>query len=245
MADKQFNQTVPHSPNEDMYVHVIDKNDGVDKFIDQSDYNTYIESTLTPPDDFVDYPRVPYYTAVSTDSVVPFQTPSTEAYGGISISELKRVMVDATYPVGTIYENYSDSRNPVSYFGVGTWVAWGSGKCVLGVGEGSDINAVNLVVSQGQTGGEYLHTLTEAEIAKHDHIANVSPDPHSHNVSLYYPTDTSIEKDKVSSGRSGTHDTTSVQSTSLSVTVLEQEIGDQAHNNIQPYVSAYRWRRIS
>lgn len=243
-TDKQFSQTIPLAPKQNMYLHAIDRDNGKDGYIDQQAYEDYIESTLTPPDDYVDFPQYPY-TGVGNPYIVPFQNPNNDEYGGITIVELQKRFVNAAYPIGTIYENELDSRNPFEYFGVGTWVAWGQGKSVIGIGTGTDINGVTKTVARYDTGGEYVHTLTEDEIAKHDHPVNVSPNSHKHTYPIYSPTDTVYEAEKAGSGRSGAWTEGETASVYLNVSVSDQVSGDQSHNNVQPYVSTYRWKRVN
>ena len=57
----------------------------------------------------------------------------------------------AEYPVGSILFNTSN-KNPSTYLGFGTWVAWGSGRVPVGVGPGdAEFNTVE------KTGGAKEH----------------------------------------------------------------------------------------
>lgn len=59
--------------------------------------------------------------------------------------------------------------NPNTYLGYGTWVAIAQGRMLIGVGQGTDINAVNKTITNGETGGEYEHKQVVAEIGEHFH----------------------------------------------------------------------------
>src|SRR5574344_992477 len=71
------------------------------------------------------------------------------------------------YPVGSIYISTS-STNPSSLYG-GTWVSYGQGRTLIGVGSGTDTNGTVQTFNVNQTGGEYTHTLTIAEMPNHTH----------------------------------------------------------------------------
>ena len=66
-------------------------------------------------------------------------------------------LIDALYPVGTIYQS-TRSASPATFIG-GTWTAL-TGRVL--VGAGTDFAA-------GTTGGERSHTLTVAELPAHKH----------------------------------------------------------------------------
>lgn len=69
-------------------------------------------------------------------------------------------------PVGTIYTNKTNSANPATYFGFGTWVAI-EGEVIVGYKAG-DADFGTAGVSKGAK----THTLTEAELASHYHEVN-------------------------------------------------------------------------
>lgn len=74
-----------------------------------------------------------------------------------SVASLKAVINDITWPVGSVYENFSDPTNPATLLGVGTWVA---------------ITDVFLVARGGTysgTGGAATVSLSEANLAPHAH----------------------------------------------------------------------------
>jgi len=127
------------------------------------------------------------------------------------------------YPVGSIYINASDSRDPATIFGFGTWEAFGSGRVLLGAGTGTDDQPVPEVISfnAGDTGGEYSHKLTEDEMPSHSHAYN--------------------EAFKQGSGQStGTDNEPDFRVSNTSFTG-----GDQSHNNLQPYITVYVWKRTA
>lgn len=77
--------------------------------------------------------------------------------------------VQSLYPVGSVYVNASVNTNPATLFGFGTWVAFGAGRVLLGVGSGTDSNGIVRAFANGDTGGEYEHEQTINELVPHDH----------------------------------------------------------------------------
>ena len=131
-------------------------------------------------------------------------------------------VVDLIYPVGSIYMSVS-STNPGTVFGRGTWVAWGSGRVPVGVNtsDGSFNTAEKI-------GGEKEHTLDITEIPRHSHglgyvMGIDGATPYDFNVSETYQTkfDYSIFSATGESGYGG------------------------SHNNLQPYITCYMWKRTA
>ena len=131
-------------------------------------------------------------------------------------------LLEKVYPVGSIYIS-TNSVSPQVFLG-GTWEPFAYGKTLVGV-DSSETNPDADFSTSLKTGGEKSHTLTVAEMPSHDH-------------KLYLKS-------------------TQVQTvTSSGVWVaqyngLEQDIyslltgGNEAHNNMPPYITVYMWRRIS
>ena len=119
------------------------------------------------------------------------------------------------YPVGCIYTSVT-STNPSSLFG-GSWVAFGAGRVLVGIdGSQSEFDSVN------ETGGSKTHTLSVSEIPAHTH----SYEWENSGGSNYSPG--------AEDGQSGLQSKTSGSTG-----------GGAAHNNLQPYVVVYMFRRTS
>ena len=122
----------------------------------------------------------------------------------------------SVYPIGSIYINAGVATNPGTLLGFGTWSAFGSGRVIVGVDStDTDFDAVR------ETGGAKTHTLTVAQLAAHTHNVTMSTND--------------TDNDNLSEGNtSGTslHPTSSTG-------------GGEAHNNLQPYITAYMWRRTA
>lgn len=133
-------------------------------------------------------------------------------------------LLDVFYPVGTIYES-TKPDNPSTFMG-GTWSRFGNGRVLVGVDENdADFNTVN------KTGGEKSHVLTINEMPSHTHTDSTSVKKASAELTGFGLTQTSGFQDRVIVSSSGT---------SSGATG-----GNQAHNNLQPYVTVYRWQRTA
>jgi len=119
-------------------------------------------------------------------------------------------------PVGTIRE-FNVPTNPGTLLGFGTWVAHGTGRVTVAIDAGdADFDTVD------EEYGEKTHTLTEAELASHNHTG--------------IPTDQVNQVD--STGGNVTRAGGSTGSTNDSGS-------DDAHNNVQPSIVVYRWCRTA
>jgi hypothetical protein len=121
------------------------------------------------------------------------------------------------YPVGSLYINASVATNPGTLLGFGTWEAFGQGRVMVGK------NTSGTFATAGSTGGAETHTLTVDEIPSHRHtsVANTAG-ANSANQLSYGGADAYVTN----------------YNTSLTG-------GGGAHNNLQPYIVVYRYRRVS
>ena len=132
------------------------------------------------------------------------------------------------YPVDSIYVS-TDSTNPGTVFG-GTWESYGSGRVLVGVDTSqTEFNTVS------KTGGEKTHKLTTTEMPSHDHGANVLP-----ITSAGRSTNTS----DVFSMR-GVNKSVWLENYSTNTEKVSKTGGGGAHNNLQPYITVYMWRRTA
>lgn len=163
-------------------------------------------------------------------------------------------MLNSVYPVGSIYMSVNNT-NPSAIFG-GTWIEWGAGKVPVGVNTlETEFNSVE------KTGGEKTHTLTIAQMPSHGHSVSIQSSGscttsnggyHAHSLGrmetfspggrgpVFGPT-TSSTTDLTSA--TGEHTHTVPNHTH---TVNQSNAGGgQAHNNLQPYITCYMWKRTA
>jgi hypothetical protein len=124
------------------------------------------------------------------------------------------------FPVGSVFIAVV-STNPATLLGYGTWSAFGAGRVLVGLDAGqTEFDTVE------ETGGAKIHTLTEAEMPAHVH--NQTRLPTATGGVTGFTVDTSM---------SGTPATTGVDTGSKG--------GGGAHNNLQPYIVVYMWKRTA
>jgi len=140
--------------------------------------------------------------------------------GTLTIGSNTATTLQAVYPVGSIYINAAVATNPGTLLGFGTWAAFGAGRVIVG------LNAADSDFDTAQeTGGSKTHTLTTAELPSHTHTVSI---PSSENGGS--SNDHALFPDGTSSGETFTSGATG---------------GGGAHNNVQPYIVAYMWRRTA
>lgn len=133
-----------------------------------------------------------------------------------SVTDLTKQLFLLMHRVGDIIFSTSD-ENPSTIYG-GTWVAWGKGQVPVGVDTSdSDFNTVE------KTGGEKEHTLTVDEMPSH-----------KHDFQQQFATTSSL------SGAYGYYMIAGTQTD-----VIKNTGGNQPHNNLQPYITCYMWKRIA
>lgn len=124
-------------------------------------------------------------------------------------------LLDYLHPVGSIYQS-TDPTSPADLFG-GTWEQV-KDRFLLAAGDSH---------AAGSTGGEETHTLTKAEIPDHAHTLKYTGQSVTEGVNairLYQAA--SNQYNAYSGGQSS-------------------DCGDQAHNNMPPYLAVYTWRRTA
>lgn len=153
-------------------------------------------------------------------------------------------VMGAIYPVGSIYMNANVSTNPATLLGVGTWEQFGRGRVIVSQSTDSRFNSVR------ETGGSYTHVLDDDEVPVRDHshlvFDNSSSNGDNGDISSSYvgshywnagSESYNIRRTSRGSGASKANaGLTSNPTTNPSVS---------AHNNIQPYIVAYVWRRTA
>lgn len=164
---------------------------------------------------------------------------------------LKDLILETTHPIGSLEIN-TTGINPSEYLG-GGWESFGSGRTLVGI----DSNDSDFDTAE-ETGGEKTHTLTTNEIPAHTHgskslvgtwanwgegSGQVSRTANGYKVTgivsavgdnnqYGWGTSTGRDQDNTSLKIDATHEHNSVG-------------GGQAHNNLQPYITVYFWKRVS
>ena len=129
------------------------------------------------------------------------------------------VWANDSYPIGSIYITIKDT-NPSSYLG-GTWVAFGTGRTLVGV----DTSQTEFETVE-KTGGEKTHKLTVSEMPAHSHRQYVTANSGGSGIRNDYNADArgGLYDQGINTGSAG---------------------GNGAHNNLQPYITVYMWKRTA
>ena len=136
----------------------------------------------------------------------------------VTMETLLKIM--QMYKVGDLYLT-TNTAEPQVILGYGTWVRFGEGRALVGVStKANDPDWTKGVASQY---GEYEHQLTESEMPSHTHDLNYNVgnidgvgNPSTDNDSMYK----SFIKTEVSGE-------------------------DKPHNNVQPSITVFVWRRVA
>ena len=152
------------------------------------------------------------------------------------------------YPVGSIYMSATDV-SPQKFLG-GIWVEWGKGRVPVGIDiSDTDFNAA------GKEGGEKTHYLSVSEMPSHSHEGTyTSPKSETtgkpDNNGEYSNTKYSVHYGVTQEGMryvetsSGAVVPIPLNNVIESIHGVYPNGGSQAHNNLQPYITCYMWRRL-
>lgn len=172
--------------------------------------------------------------------------PRTEMDSKLSamFADFEKQIINKMMPVGFLYYTYNANDNPNNHL-PGKWQRTAQGRVIAGVNEAeAEFSYVK------RSGGEKVHTLTASEMPKHDHYAKTTGGGnHTHTVNNVHFYDGAVAKGSNYArwNRSGNQTTTwgSVSSVPDHTHPIKPDGGSQAHNNLQPYITAYIWERIS
>lgn len=144
----------------------------------------------------------------------------------------KQAKLDA-HPVGSYYWS-NDSTSPTTLFG-GTWEALPAGYTLIAQGRGTD-NYGSFTYTAGQKYGERKHQLTTDEMPAHIHEQG----DWMWAVSVKFKNGTY----NIPKGQSGNATTYSEGKSSQRVWTASSG-GNAPHDNVQPVIASYGWRRTA
>ena len=153
------------------------------------------------------------------------QVMSTNGDGQVSFTTLTGVTatIANAYPVGSLYMNATNATNPGTLLGFGTWAAFGEGRVLIGI-DSSDTD----FDTAEETGGSKTHTLTESQIPSHRHQVG------SNDSSAGF------------GGAAGNQEFVQNFGTGIGNPCNTSFTGGgSAHNNVQPYIVVYMWKRTA
>ena len=170
-------------------------------------------------------------------------TAATQSYGNnttaLATTAFVQAALAALYPVGSIYTNATNSTNPGTLLGFGTWTAFGAGRVMVGFDSGN-----SLFDTAEETGGS-----ANSSVVSHTHTATstVTDSGHSHTVTTYKSTDDGafIDGGQGNGGVGGTPSTSTVTTGITVATSLSTEGSSGTNANYQPYITVYMWKRTA
>lgn len=148
-------------------------------------------------------------------------------FEGGSNAILPSQILNQIYPIGSVYISVNNV-NPSSLFG-GTWEQFAAGRTLVGIDTSDDdFKTVE------KTGGEKTHTLTVDEMPSHTHDVAIAVNNTVAGGARYYFNSAGTTSAPITD--------TAAWSNSLAAKATG---GGQPHNNLQPYITCYMWKRIA
>lgn len=152
------------------------------------------------------------------------------------------MFLNKIFPVGAVYITY-DNNNPGNFLG-GTWERFGQGRTLVGEGTGND-GSTSMSFTSNSSGGEYFHALTKDEMPSHNHVLALCFNADN----LGEPVSVGAWSTAVTTMHKNSHDELSLYQVQKNNPYYGMSTykngGNQKHNNIQPYIVVYFWRRIA
>ena len=198
------------------------------KIISGGDFNTEFSAVQTAVNSKADLNGSASESFSATTAAAGTNTTQVATTAFVETATSAANIADAVYPVGAIFTTvtaYADSAAVVTAIGGTTWVAFGAGKVLVGLDAAdSDFDTIE------ETGGSKTHTLSTSEIPSHNHNWAIGEYAGSvdHGTNIIGANNVDITTDGV------TKDATT------------SSVGDGgAHNNVQPYITVYFWKRTA
>lgn len=180
--------------------------------------------------------------ATNADKILAFDG----TYGSLAQACLNMI-----YPVGSIYMS-ANNVSPQTFLG-GTWEPWGAGKVPVGVDTlDSDFNTAE------KTGGEKKHILSLDEIPSHNHKGtSMSSKPRkTGNSGSVYSEQVGVVDYSVDYTQSREQKEVNIYTDGAFIYLPNGETvtsehgvcpngGGASHNNLQPYITCYMWKRTA
>jgi hypothetical protein len=167
-------------------------------------------------------------------------------------------LIDAIYPVGSIYINATNNTNPGTLLGVGTWAAFGAGRVPVGF-DASD----PLFDAAEKTGGskdaivvDHTHTASSTSAGAHTHSGSTNTaGAHVHSqVGVNQLSQNALGGGGWASGAIANTGSAGSHSHSLSINsagahthdLTVNSTGDSGTNaNLQPFITVFMWKRTA
>lgn len=157
--------------------------------------------------------------------------------GAVTAEKLAANTLAALYPIGSVYINATNSANPGSLFGFGTWEAFGAGRVPVGID-----STQTEFDTPGKTGGH-------KELQSHNHTGSTSQSG-DHQHSYTAPPNQKIlpihgSGDSNHGFNDGAQGGVTSPSGNHTHSFTTNNAGNGNAGNLQPFVTVYMWRRVA
>ena len=193
-----------------------------DKIVSGGDFNTEFLAVKTAVNSKADLAGSASQAFAATTASANINTTqvATTQYVTTAIAATAAAVANAVYPVGSIFTTvtaYANSAAVVNAIGGGTWVAFGAGRVLVGL----DANQTEFD-TVSEEGGAKTQALSIANLPAHTHSFTYTQRGDSFGGGYAMSEATGGSTRTTSSVGSGT-----------------------AHNNLQPYIVVYMWKRTA
>lgn len=151
----------------------------------------------------------------------------------IATTAFVQAVMQTLHPVGSIYINATNSTNPGTLLGFGTWTAFGAGRVPVG------FNSANALFDTAEeTGGS-----ADATLPSHTHTATVTDPSHFHT---YGQATNGVQGNIANPSPFGAGTAHNTSTATTGITVANSTEGSSGTNaNYQPYITVYMWKRTA
>ena len=190
-----------------------------DKVVSGGDFNTEFLAVKTAVNSKADLANTSQVVTAATASAGT-NTNQVATTAFVTAAMTAATINNLVYPVGSIYINATVATNPATLLGVGTWVAYGEGRVPVGKASSGTFDTL------GATGGAETHTLSENEMPSHSHTVT-------------------FPRQNTSGGGGPVHPCMDNGTGGPVYPTVSSAGGGAAHNNLQPYIVVYMWKRTA
>ena len=183
-------------------------------------------------------------TFTGTPALPTGTTGVTQSFGNsttaLATTAFVQAALGALYPVGTIYTNATNSTNPGTLLGFGTWSAFAAGRVAVGFDSG---NA--LFDTAEETGGS-----ADAITVSHTHTATststVTDSGHIHTTLGFGQGTSSTFANGGGNATANVSTASATTGITVATSTTNSSTGSSGTNaNYQPYITVYMWKRVS
>ena len=193
-----------------------------DKVVSGGDFNTEFTAVQTAVNSKADLAGSASQLFSATTAAEGTNTTQVATTAFVETATSASNIADAVYPIGSIFTTvtvYANSAAVVAAIGGTTWVAFGAGKVLVGL----DAADADFDTAE-ETGGAKTHTLVTAEVPSHSHTVT-------------------FPRQNTSGGGGPVHPCMDSGTGGPVYPTVSSSGGDGAHNNVQPYIVVYFWKR--